>query len=89
MTTGGLIKRVKALVPVIVPLFISAFQRALDLATAMECRCYRGGNGRTKLRQYQLHARDFVMFFLVAALIAGICLGNTYLPALLGWGYSL
>jgi energy-coupling factor transport system permease protein len=89
LSSGGLIRRVRALIPIIVPLFISAFQRAMDLATAMECRCYRGGKGRTKLKQYRLHTCDFIMVFLHIVLIAGICFGNRYLPALLGWGYSL
>lgn len=88
-STGGLIKRARALVPIIVPLFISAFQRALDLATAMECRCYRGGKGRTRLKVYRLHICDFVMPLAVAALIVAICLGNAYLPTLVGWGYTL
>lgn len=89
LSSGGLVKRAKALIPIIVPLFISAFQRALDLATAMECRCYRGGNGRTRLKAYRLHVCDFIMPLLIAALIVGICLGNRYLPALIGWGRSL
>ena len=89
LSSGGLVKRAKALIPIIVPLFISAFQRALDLATAMECRCYRGGNGRTRLKAYRLHACDFIMPLLIAALIVGICLGNRYLPGLIGWGRSL
>lgn len=89
LSTGGLITRVKALVPVIVPLFISAFQRAMDLATAMECRCYRGGKGRTRLRAYHLHFADYFMPCLFAALIVAIVLGNKYLPGLIGWGYSL
>lgn len=88
-STGGLIKRARALVPIIVPLFISAFQRALDLATAMECRCYRGGKGRTRLKVYRLHICDLVMPLAVAALIVAICLGNAYLPTLVGWGYTL
>ena len=50
MDSGNLIKRVKALIPVLIPLFVSAFRRAIDLATAMECRCYRGGNGRTRMK---------------------------------------
>ncbi len=50
LDTGGLIKRARAMVPILIPLFISAFKRANELATAMECRCYRGGEGRTKLR---------------------------------------
>ena len=89
LSSGGLVKRAKALIPIIVPLFISAFQRALDLATAMECRCYRGGNGRTRLKAYHLHACDFIMPLLIAALIVGICLGKKYLPNLIGWGRSL
>ena len=89
LSSGGLIKRAKALIPVIVPLFISAFQRAMDLATAMECRCYRGGTGRTRLKEYHLHVSDFVMPIVIACLIAAICFGNRYLPALLGWGYTL
>ena len=49
MDEGNIIKRAKALIPVFIPLFVSAFRRAFDLAMAMECRCYNGGNGRTKL----------------------------------------
>jgi len=68
--TGSLGKRVKALVPVLVPLFISAFRRADELATAMECRCYQGGEGRTKmkiLRYSILDVRGFAMGFLMVA----------------------
>ena len=50
MESGNLIQRIKALVPVLVPLFVSAFRRAYELATAMECRCYRGGDGRTRMK---------------------------------------
>ncbi len=89
MSSGNPFKRIKALVPVIVPLFVSAFQRAMDLATAMECRCYRGGKGRTKLREYHIGFRDFFMTILHAALVTGIVLGNMYLPTLLGWGYMM
>ncbi len=89
LSSGGLIRRVRALIPIIVPLFISAFQRAFDLATAMECRCYRGGNGRTKLRCYKIHFIDVFMLLLFSVLIAAICLGNRYLPGIVGWGYSL
>ncbi|MBR3847838.1 MAG: energy-coupling factor transporter transmembrane protein EcfT [Oscillospiraceae bacterium] len=58
--TGGIIKRAKALIPVLIPLFINAFRRADDLALAMECRCYRGGDGRTSLRQLKLAKRDYL-----------------------------
>ncbi len=70
--TGSLIQRTKALIPILVPLFISAFRRADELATAMECRCYQGGEGRTKMKILRYSRRDFQAFFLLAALIAGV-----------------
>ena len=60
LETGGLIKRAKALIPILIPLFISSFRRAYELAFAMECRCYTGGEGRTRMKQMKLAARDFV-----------------------------
>ena len=60
LDTGGIIKRAKAMIPILIPLFISAFKRANELATAMECRCYRGGEGRTKLRQLKAGKIDFL-----------------------------
>ncbi len=69
---GSLVKRAKALIPVLVPLFVSAFKRAEDLAIAMECRCYRGGKGRTKLHKLQYHARDFVALVLMCLFLASI-----------------
>lgn len=60
MESGGILQRIRALIPILVPLFISAFRRAFDLATAMESRCYRGGQGRTKLRQSKISPLDFV-----------------------------
>lgn len=56
---GTLTERAKALIPVLIPLFVSAFRRAEELATAMECRCYRGGEGRTRLRQLKASGRDY------------------------------
>ena len=56
--SGSLLRRAKALVPLLVPLFISAFRRADELAVAMECRCYHGGEGRTRMRQLKYHALD-------------------------------
>jgi len=70
--TGSLIDRAKALIPILVPLFISAFRRADELATAMECRCYQGGEGRTKMKLLRYHRNDMVTFGLGAALIAVI-----------------
>ncbi len=70
--TGTLVEKAKALVPILVPLFISAFRRADELATAMECRCYQGGEGRTKMKLLRYKVWDFGAFAIGAALIAGI-----------------
>lgn len=58
--SGGIIKRAKSLIPLLVPLFVSAFRRANDLAMAMEARCYRGGDGRTKMKPLKYHAGDYM-----------------------------
>ena len=79
-STGTLAERAKALVPILVPLFISAFRRADDLAVAMECRCYRGGNGRTRMTKLHLASRDFVFLSLVAVFIAGVIILNLHFP---------
>ena len=71
---GSLIERAKALIPILVPLFISAFRRADELATAMECRCYQGGEGRTKMKLLRYHREDFVSFGIGAALVAAVVL---------------
>ncbi len=68
-TSGGPIRRARALLPVLVPLFVSAFRRAEDLALAMEARCYRGGEGRTRMRQLRYTTRDAV----AAATLAVVC----------------
>ena len=67
---GSIIDRAKALIPVLVPLFISAFRRADELATAMECRCYQGGEGRTKMKLLRYGRNDFFAFGGLAALVA-------------------
>jgi len=72
--TGSILQRAKALVPILVPLFISAFRRADELATAMECRCYQGGSGRTKMKTLHYAGRDVVALLLGAALVAGMIL---------------
>ena len=72
LDTGKMTERVKALVPVLIPLFISAFRRADELAMAMECRCYQGGEGRTKLKVLHYARRDYLTLFLGAALVAGV-----------------
>ena len=68
--TGGFLDRTRAYVSILVPLFVSAFDHAEDLATAMESRCYRGGEGRTHYHELKLEARDGVAFLLAAALLA-------------------
>ena len=68
--SGGLVQKAKALVPILVPLFISAFRRADELATAMECRCYHGGEGRTKLQVLRYEGRDYAALILGAAVCA-------------------
>jgi len=70
--TGSLLSRARALLPILVPLFISAFRRADELATAMECRCYNGGEGRTRLRQLRMGGRDYIAFGLFACVFAGV-----------------
>ena len=70
--TGNIFRRAKALIPILVPLFVSAFRRADELATAMECRCYHGGKGRTKLKQLRYRRRDVFSLLLGVAVLAGI-----------------
>ena len=70
--TGSVLKRVKALVPILVPLFISAFRRADELATAMECRCYQGGEGRTKMKLLRYRRRDYLAYLILLLLLAGV-----------------
>ena len=70
MESGGIIHRAKALVPVLIPLFISAFRRANELAYAMECRCYRGGEGRTKMKVMKFSSRDYISLGVVIVFIA-------------------
>ena len=70
--TGKLMDRVKALVPILVPLFISAFRRADELATAMECRCYHGGDGRTKMKLLLYNRNDYCAYLVGVLLLAGI-----------------
>ena len=75
----NLVKRAKNLVPVLVPLFISSFKRATDLAMAMESRCYRGGEGRTKLHPLRYSRNDYIAYmlvgiFLVIEFVIKICI---------------
>lgn len=80
--SGNLFKRAKAMVPLLVPLFISAFRRANDLAMAMEARCYRGGEGRTKMKPLIYHKRDYIAYGCIAAyMVISIVVGRLpFLP---------
>lgn len=81
MDSGNMFRRVKALVPVLIPLFVSAFRRAYDIATAMECRCYRGGSGRTRMKVLRFSKSDIISFIITALLIGGVVLCNIFLPS--------
>lgn len=83
MDSGGLIRRVKALVPILIPLFVSSFRRANELAYAMSCRCYRGGDGRTKMKVMRMSARDYVSFAIIIAFIALLILFNHLMSAVI------
>ena len=72
MESGGLVQRVKALVPILIPLFVSSFRRAYDLAMAMECRCYQGGKGRTRMKVLRTAARDWVALGVYLLVTAGL-----------------
>ena len=71
MESGGIIKRVKAMLPILIPLLVSAFRRAGDLAEAMECRCYNGGKGRTRMNHLRFGLRDLFAAFLVIVVCGG------------------
>ena len=82
METGGLTKRAKALIPILIPLFVSAFRRADELALAMECRCYRGGEGRTRMKQLKLGMVDAVSLVFFALCLAAVIILNIAVPSL-------
>ena len=69
--SGSLVRRAKALLPILVPLFVSAFRRADELATAMECRCYSGGEGRTRMKVLHMGRNDYLALAFWAAVLAG------------------
>ena len=72
MESGGLLQRVRALIPILIPLFVSSFRRAYDLAMAMECRCYQGGEGRTRMKQLRTAPRDWMALAVYLLVGAGI-----------------
>lgn len=74
--SGNLMRRAKAMVPILIPLFISAFRRADELATAMECRCYHGGDGRTRLNELKFGARDAYAWGVLIIFAAAVFVSN-------------
>ena len=78
---GGLIKKIKSFVPILVPLLLSAFRRADELGDAMDARCYTGGKKRTKYKKLRLTWRDLIGFLVAAALVTGVVLLRIYLGA--------
>lgn len=88
--SGNLFKRAKAMIPVLIPLFVSSFRRADDLADAMDSRCYRGAKGRTRMKKLKLHFADFIAFFvLIVFFFVILWLKYNFLPFIdlttLGW----
>ncbi len=79
LESGGLMQRARALVPILIPLFISAFRRAEELALAMECRCYHGGEGRTRMKQLHLGANDFWACGVTCIMLLAV-IGANFLP---------
>lgn len=82
LETGGLMQRAKALIPILIPLFVSSFRRADELALAMECRCYRGGEGRTRMKILKLTWVDAVAVVFVLACAAGVFVLNAVIPSI-------
>ncbi len=78
LESGNIIDRAKALVPILVPLFVSSFRRAYELAFAMECRCYTGGNNRTRMKQMKLSLLDLLFVIGASVLLAGVILLNHF-----------
>ncbi len=83
MESGNILQRVKALIPVLVPLFVSSFRRAYDLATAMECRCYHGGDGRTRMKQLHMSWGDAVAVVTMVVLTAALIVANILFTAVI------
>jgi energy-coupling factor transport system permease protein len=81
--TGSIAKRAKAFIPVLVPLFVSAFRRASELAFAMESRCYTGSNARTSFKQLHMRARDFVAIAVVLLVLGGTIVLNHFFVKIL------
>lgn len=78
LESGSFLQRAKALVPILIPLFVSAFRRAEELALAMECRCYHGGEGRTRMKQLKTSYRDYVSIAITLVFMTLVVLANIF-----------
>ncbi len=83
MESGSILHRVKALIPVLIPLFVSSFRRANDLAMAMECRCYNGGNNRTRMKVLHYTVLDLIALVFSLVMFTGVILCNNFFAALI------
>lgn len=81
LESGNFIAKIKTFVPILIPLFISSFRRANDLATAMECRCYNGGEGRTRMKALEIKTRDIIALCVSVLVFVGVILCNIFLPS--------
>lgn len=78
LESGSILDRIKAMIPIIIPLFISSFRRAYELAFAMDCRCYTGGKGRTRMKQMKFGFADVIVVFAFVLICTGIYFTNIY-----------
>ena len=88
LDSGSLLQKVRSLIPILIPLFVSAFRRADELADAMECRCYHGGKGRTKLNVLRAELSDILFLVLMAVVLAGVICLNQFVHLTL-WNITL
>ena len=79
LESGGIIERVKALIPILIPLLISSVRRAYELAEAMECRCYKGGEGKSRMKQMKLKMLDLYLSVITVLMLLGVILINIIL----------
>lgn len=80
LESGNIIQKAKSMIPILVPLFVSAFRRANDLAMAMEARCYRGGDGRTKMKPLKYRSRDYTAYIVMLAYVAAVVVIGRMFP---------
>lgn len=83
LDSGKLKDKIKALIPIIIPLFVSSFRRAYELAFAMDCRCYRGGDGRTRMKKMKFSYRDLIILIVFSCVVGGVIATNIIFGSLI------